>query len=172
MKRFATLIGGLVGVWLLGPMGGEAAAVDLTGTWTGTEAAKCHGLVSGDLPAGGSIAITIKIAPDPPGLSVCVDLNRTDLNEDLNGPHRYLATFFPKSPKSNTAHGTLTAKGTVISGDKLSGAVGSFTSSFDKVEGALKLKGALISGDGASALSCTFKNLTRTSTTNPGTACP
>jgi hypothetical protein len=175
MKRFATLVGGLVGVWLLGPMVREAAAVDLTGTWKGATA-KCHGLViignQTQLAASTPSKITIKISPNAPGLNVCVDLDRTDLNDDLNGAHRYRGTFFPKAANSNTSHGTLTATGTAISSGNLSGAVGGFTSSFDKIELVLKLKGSLISGDGSSALQCTFKNLIRTSTTDPGTACP
>jgi len=173
MQRFAMRVGGIIGaLLLLGPAVRDAAALDLTGTWTGTGAAICHGLVAGILPDKAGSDITLKISPTTPGYNVCINLPRADLSSTLNGAHQYHSTFFPKSAKSHTAYGTLTESGTAISSSDLSGAVGSFTSSFDKTANAQELKGTLLSGDGTSAVACTFKNVSQTSTTDPGTTCP
>jgi hypothetical protein len=59
-----------------------------------------------------------------------------------------------------------------VSAGDLAGAVGSLTSSLNKTDKTLRLKGSLISGDETTAMSCTFKELTRTDTADPGTACP
>jgi hypothetical protein len=179
MNRLTVLAGGVLGTLLLvGPMVRDAGAVDLTGTWSGTGAATCHGLVlqqGGTVPtapASGKIDITLKISPATSGFDVSVDLNRTDLTDTLNGAHQYHSTFFSKTAKSNTAYGTLTQCGAAIDAGDLSGVVGSLTSSFDKVSKILSLKGTLTSGDGTSAMTCTFKGLTQTDTADPGTTCP
>ena len=184
MKRVTVLAGGMLrAVLMAGPVVREAAAVELTGTRSGTAAAICHGLVSGSTP--GSVVVvdksgrdlTLKISPVPApgsGLNVCVDLANTpnDLTSTLSGAHSYLSTLFAKSAKSNTAYGIMTQSGTTIDAGTLTGAMGTLSSSFDKVGQILSLKGTLLSGDGTSALTCTFKGLTRTDTTDPGTACP
>jgi hypothetical protein len=173
MNRLTVLAGGVLGaVLLVGSMVRDAAAVELTGTWSGIEAATCHGLVAGTGPASGKIDISLKLSPATSGFNVCVNLTRTDLTDTLNGAHQYHSTFFSKTAKSNTAYGTLTQSGAAIDAGDLSGVVGALTSSFDKVSKILSLKGTLTSGDGTSAMTCTFKGLTQTDTADPGTACP
>ena len=107
-----------------------------------------------------------------PGGVYRVGLARTDLTATFNGAHQYHGTLFAKSEKSNTAYGTLTQSDTAVSAGDLTGAVGSLTSSLNKTDKILRLKGALISGDEMTAMSCTFKELTRTDTADPGAACP
>src|SRR5262249_42050586 len=102
MKRVPVLAGGLLGALLMaGPLVRDAVAVDLTGTWSGTAAAICHGLVPGSTP-GSVVAVdksgrdlSLKISPVPSpgsGLNVCVDLANTpnDLTSTLSGAHSYL----------------------------------------------------------------------------------
>ena len=175
MKRVAVRVGGIVGVLLLlGPAVRYAAAVDLTGTWEGSKAALCQGLVSGTVPDSEGADITVKISPTPSGLNVCITLDRKDLSDALNGAHQYHSTLFVKSARSNTAHGILTQSGTEISAEEgdLLGAVGSLTSSFNQGTKVLRLKGTLTSGDWTSAVTCKFKNLTRSDTDDPGAECP
>src|SRR3954466_14470915 len=133
---------------LVGSMIRDAAAVELAGTWSGIGAATCHGLVAGTGPASGKIDISLKLSPATSGFNVCVNLNRTDLTDTLNGAHQYHSTFFSKTAKSNTAYGTLTQSDAAIDAGDLSGVVGSLTSSFDKVSKILSHKGTLTSGDG------------------------
>jgi hypothetical protein len=173
MNRFTLWAGSMLGALLLaGAVVQDAAAVELTGTWSGTAAATCHGLVAGTVPASGKIDITLKISPATTGLNVCVTLARTDLTATFNGAHQYHGTLFAKSEKSNTAYGTLTQSDTAVSAGDLTGAVGSLTSSLNKTDKILRLKGVLVSGDETTAMSCTFKELTRTDTADPGAACP
>jgi hypothetical protein len=174
MNRCTVLIGSMLSALLVtGAVVQDAAAVELTGTWSGTAAATCHGLVAvGTVPASGKIDITLKISPASAGLNVCVTLARTDLTDTLNGAHLYHGTLFAKSENSNTAYGTLTQSDTAVSAGDLVGAVGSLTSSMNKIDKILQLKGSLISGDETTAMSCTFKELTRTDTADPGTTCP
>ena len=119
------------------------------------------------------IDITLKISPTPSGLNVCVILDRKDLGDTLSGAHKYHSTLFVKSANSRTAYGILTQSGTEISSEEgdLSGAVGSLISSFNQGTKVLRLKGTLTSGDWTSAVTCKFKNLTRTDTDDPGAEC-
>ena len=175
MKRVAVRVGGIVGVLLLlGPAVRYAAAVDLTGTWEGSKAALCRGLVAGAVPDVEGVDITLKISPSASGLNVCVILDRKDLSDALNGAHQYHSTLFVKSANSRTAYGILTQSGTEISSEEgdLSGAVGSLISSFNQGTKVLRIKGTLTSGDGTSAVTCKFKNLTQSDTRDPGAECP
>jgi hypothetical protein len=173
MKRVAVRVGSVVGVWLLlGPAVRDAAAVDLTGTWEGSKAALCRGLVTETVPDSEGADIVVKISPTTSGLTVCIDLDRTDLAAALNGAHPYHSTLFVKAATSRTAYGILTQEGTVIHSGDLWGAVGSFSSAFNQGTKVLRLKGTLTSGDETAAMTCKFKHLTRTDTDDPGTACP
>jgi len=182
MKRFATVVSGLAGaLLLLGPMVKEAAAVDFTGTWTGTAATTCSGLVNGKAPAPGGIDTTIKIAPVSPGsttFNISVDLTTAILNTDLNGPNSYHGELFQKGGKKppKSARMGLTECGTAVVLKDLAGTVANFSVGPNKTTGTVELKGTLISEDGAlSDLECSFKGLALdpTATSPPSvTPCP
>src|SRR5712692_2003041 len=148
MKRFATVVGGLAGaLLLLGPMVKEAAAVDFTGTWTGTAPTTCAGFVNGAAPLPGGIDTTIKISPavsPATGFNISVDLNRADLGIHLNQTNFYHGELFQKTggkkpPK--TAQMALTECGTAVASKDLVGTVGHFVVGPNKTTAVVELKG-------------------------------